>query len=362
MSSWRNLKSKENLKFILIVVGLMLIAGIQVIYEKSESIKRGNFIEKNKCTLFGCDEEQSNINELKDFELPSVIPELCMKTKTYGEYSTDSFMCLKSKEDDAVVSGSIMETGMYESNCVGVTSDIAHLYPEATFIDIGANIGTHSLSALAHGCKVVAVEPFAKNLAYISKSAYLLGKGKNVRYLNNAVSNVREQLYGWSPKEKLHYVDQRSNEGGTAFFNKEDMDDLVGTNTVEVSVKSVLFQDILDYINPEVAFIKIDVEGKDCQVIQDYLLKQNKKVFIPYILMEWNLIYGNFDNECPDFFGLVEGFYNSGYSAHDIHYRGVISHERIKNNWDNVIWVHKDAKKIELKKGTIKFEIGGATF
>ena len=25
----------------------------------------GNFIEKNKCTLFGCDEEQSNINELK---------------------------------------------------------------------------------------------------------------------------------------------------------------------------------------------------------------------------------------------------------------------------------------------------------
>ena len=35
---------------------------------------------------------------------------------------------------------------------------------------------------------------------------------------------------------------------------------------------------------------------------------------------------------------------------------------RIKNNWDNVIWVHKDAKKIELKKGTIKFEIGGATF
>ena len=26
-------------------------------------------------------------------------------------------------------------------------------------------------------------------------------------------SNVRETLYGWNPKEKLHYVDQRSNEG-----------------------------------------------------------------------------------------------------------------------------------------------------
>ncbi len=32
------------------------------------------------------------------------------------------------------------------------------------------------------------------------------------------------------------------------------------------AVKSVQIEQILDYINPDVAFIKIDAEGKDCMV------------------------------------------------------------------------------------------------
>ena len=33
-----------------------------------------------------------------------------------------------------------------------------------------------------------------------------------------------------------------------------------------MSVKSVRLEEIMDYINPKVAFIKVDTEGKDCMV------------------------------------------------------------------------------------------------
>ena len=34
----------------------------------------------------------------------------------------------------------------------------------------------------------------------------------------------------------------------------------------DMSVKSVRLEEIMDYINPKVAFIKVDAEGKDCMV------------------------------------------------------------------------------------------------
>ena len=35
---------------------------------------------------------------------------------------------------------------------------------------------------------------------------------------------------------------------------------------LDMSVKSVRLEEIMDYINPKVAFIKVDAEGKDCLV------------------------------------------------------------------------------------------------
>ena len=41
---------------------------------------------------------------------------------------------------------------------------------------------------------------------------------------------------------------------------------------LDLSVKSVRLEEIMDYINPEVAFIKVDSEGKDCMVSTIYRL------------------------------------------------------------------------------------------
>ena len=53
--------------------------------------------------------------------------------------------------------------------------------------DIGANIGVYSLAVAAHNKYVVAVDSEAENLSFIKKSAELMNKRKNVRFINNAV-------------------------------------------------------------------------------------------------------------------------------------------------------------------------------
>ena len=58
---------------------------------------------------------------------------------------------------------------------------------------------------------------------------------------------------------------QQINESCTRYakviVNKEK-----NTQLIDMSVKSVRLKEIMDYINPKVAFIKVDAEGKDCMV------------------------------------------------------------------------------------------------
>jgi len=270
MSICPSFSFREKSKYLLAITALVLLAGVQVIHDTSQFSNRAEnlavnskgYLEKTKCSTLGC----TNITELQGWELPWVEPEMCLKTSKLGRNEIESFMCLKSVEEDEVISGVIMREGMFEPASVGITSDIAHIYPEATFIDIGANIGTHSLAALANGCKVVSVEPIPRNLAFISQSAYFMNKRENIRYLQNAVSNTSETLYVW--KAENNDGGYKSNGGNAAFHNKEQIEKLLknGKNVLDMSVKSVRLEEIMDYINPKVAFIKVDAEGKDCMV------------------------------------------------------------------------------------------------
>merc|ERR1719233_1579129 len=111
-------------------------------------------------------------------------------------------------------------------------------------------------------------------------------------------------------------------------------------------VKSVLFEDILDYINPEVAIVKIDAEGHECKILTEYMQKEDKHVFIPYILLEWMSIVVN-KVLCPDVDQLIQGLRKSGYTPYETMTRGPVN-KLIHIPWDNLLWVHKDAKKIRL--------------
>ena len=52
-----------------------------------------------------------------------------------------------------------------------------------------------------------------------------------------------------------------------------------------MSVKSVRLEEIMDYINPKVAFIKVDAEGKDCLVISIVESRKKEYFFWLHILL-----------------------------------------------------------------------------
>ena len=60
-------------------------------------------------------------------------------------------------------------------------------FPEATFLDIGANLGMYAVVIAAMKRKVVAVDADPYNLAYIRKSLDLEGNTGNVRIIYNSV-------------------------------------------------------------------------------------------------------------------------------------------------------------------------------
>ena len=54
---------------------------------------------------------------------------------------------------------------------------------------------------------------------------------------------------------------------------------------LDMSVKSVRLEEIMDYINPKVAFIKVDAEGKDCLVISIVESRKKEYFFWLHILL-----------------------------------------------------------------------------
>ena len=88
---------------------------------------------------------------------------------------------------DKYVSGSILSHGVWEKNIVNLVLRALELYPAATFIDIGANIGIYTVLAAAAGRRVLAVDAVMENLAYISTSLNHSNTGHYVSLLNNPV-------------------------------------------------------------------------------------------------------------------------------------------------------------------------------
>ncbi|XP_023342403.1 uncharacterized protein LOC111712114 [Eurytemora carolleeae] len=103
-------------------------------------------------------------------------------------------MCIKPLEVD-VVSAHIFFEGFWEADMLKLTLQILKAYPEATFLDVGSNIGMYSVTVAAANYSVVALDPFKTNLAHIRLSTVLQGTENNVRYVARAISDEKQTLY-----------------------------------------------------------------------------------------------------------------------------------------------------------------------
>lgn len=159
--------------------------------------------------------------------------------------------------------------GVYESFILDIIHE--HLKPGMTFVDIGANIGQHSMYAASIIGKKGAVYSF-EPIHHIYEQ--LLSSSK----INNFDSIIHANNFAIGEKDETQTLfTSNENIGGSSLVNKENIG-----NKIEVKIKngdSILIQ------IPKIDMIKIDVEGYEYEVlssIKQSLIKSKPKMLIEF--------------------------------------------------------------------------------
>lgn len=181
---------------------------------------------------------------------------------------TEAGYILCSDIDHALISV-LMETGDLE---IGTRLLIQNfLKPGECFIDVGANIGMHTLAA-AHVMKgqgkIVAFEPFAPTKKLLQRSIWMNGFASLVEVHEAAVSN--------ESGSSVLYLGETS--GHHSLFS---LDGNEATHAKQVEVKLLRLDDVIPS-NLKIDLLKIDAEGAELDVIQSALstIKRNNDIAI----------------------------------------------------------------------------------
>lgn len=160
----------------------------------------------------------------------------------------------------------IFDNGIYEKDII---DDIcSHLTKEKTLLDIGSNIGQHSL-ILAPFCKqIFAFEPIPEIFEEFKKSIEA-NHYKNITLQNVAIGN----------KEESAVINYNSKNAGASSLVDKNL------NTRPISIKINILENVLPK-NLKFDVIKLDVEGYEAVVILG-----NKEIFVknkPVIFLEFS--------------------------------------------------------------------------
>lgn len=146
-----------------------------------------------------------------------------------------------------------------------------HPNPEMVFVDIGANIGSCSLVALAMNFTIIAFEPLPPNLHIFTRSIFA-----NPAFL---------------PKVTLYPIALGNTETTVTFKFKYDnlgassiLDGFGGIDNPNFHGRESTLSYIFQNFNQTIDFMKIDVEGYEAYVIEgsEHLLKNHQVNIIYY--------------------------------------------------------------------------------
>ena len=96
-------------------------------------------------------------------------------------------LCVKDRSTDIYVSGSILTGGAWEYGIVNNVVKLMEQFGDATFLDIGANLGMYAVTVSAMKRQVVAVDGDPVNVAFIHKSASMSNTTDYIRIVYNSV-------------------------------------------------------------------------------------------------------------------------------------------------------------------------------
>lgn len=165
------------------------------------------------------------------------------------------------------IQGFWLKNRFYESDNKGLLSYIVDRYRGGVFIDIGSNIGNHTLffSIVCRATKVISIEPFPLTFQLLKQNINLNKlPNKCVELFNTAIGD-REGYVGMEVPEK--------NNIGTAFISGEGK---IKITTLDNLIKKIDLTSI--------RLIKIDCEGFNKQVLSGS--KNALSEFGPDIFME----------------------------------------------------------------------------
>ena len=177
---------------------------------------------------------------------------------------------LNAFEGDSITR-EVQKKGEYDTNTLNSLADILTLIKPRVSLDVGANIGNHTLLIAALSKKVVAFEP----VEFVFDVLQL-----NVK--DNAVNNVTAVNLGLSNADAQHtiYIPHNGNLGSSSI-------EVVDDASEKLEIKTVVGDAYLQkhYASNQIDFIKIDVEGHEAKALAG--LKQTLLKHQPLILIEW---------------------------------------------------------------------------
>ncbi len=186
--------------------------------------------------------------------------------------------CLVNIDTRNYIEYKIFAEGGYEPY---LSTLIKHYFkPNTSFLDIGANIGVHSLSAAAvSGGQVYSFEPVAFIREKLKKNIEL-NRHTNIQVVPLALSDENKII-------KTNYSESSSNQGTFSIVNEAN-----GTSTIQC-IKGDEF--VLENKIENISVIKIDVEGFEYSVLTGLTntIRQQK----PVIFFEFDYNYIARDNK-----------------------------------------------------------------
>ena len=106
----------------------------------------------------------------------------------------DIIICLYPDENDVIISKAIRKAGAFEPRLSRMIANAMKRYPKSKFLDIGANIGMHTLSLAKLGYDVISVEPKWSTIQRLHKGVNLNHLSNKITLLTMGLSDVRETL------------------------------------------------------------------------------------------------------------------------------------------------------------------------
>lgn len=176
--------------------------------------------------------------------------------------------------DNGTVDEEIILHGVYEPFFLSVIKK--HLSPGDTFVDIGANIGQHSLFAsqvIGTSGQVISFEPIPRIYEQFKKSVDI-NNFENIDVCN---------LGCGSKEEELEIFSAEGNIGASSIVDSS-------RNTSKEKIKLATADSILAKYG-KVSFIKIDVEGYEYFALQG--LENTIEKYKPKMLIEYSPYYYN---------------------------------------------------------------------